>query len=266
MEFYKYERENLLTIGEAAKSIGVTRRMILNYEARGLVQPDVKEGTSGNRYYTTDTLTRIRMIRTFQDLGLSLDEIHNYFDGETDLQPLIFRLEKMRDELNLSIEKLRARLETDEPRISVVELQEQSVYIRTMRAETVDERKAHLRVFIPDAMRRYGSDTSRRMFFIIYPLDDPAQISYCISVPDGSEGEYIEHLARTAALCVTWHGGYDELPAVRERMIAWSRERGIVLDGTCRHVYLEGPAHHKEPSKFITQVMLPFTDWRSGTR
>ena len=117
MEFYKYERENLLTIGEAAKSIGVTRRMILNYEARGLVQPDVKEGTSGNRYYTTDTLTRIRMIRIFQDLGLSLDEIHNYFDGETDLQPLIFRLEKIRDELNLSIEKLRARLETDEPRI-----------------------------------------------------------------------------------------------------------------------------------------------------
>ena len=167
MEFYKYERENLLTIGEAAKSIGVTRRMILNYEARGLVQPDVKEGTSGNRYYTTDTLTRIRMIRIFQDLGLSLDEIRNYFDGETDLQPLIFRLEKIRDELNLSIEKLRARLETDEPRISVVELQEQSVYIRTMRAETVDERKAHLRVFIPDAMRRYGSDTSRRMFFII---------------------------------------------------------------------------------------------------
>ena len=101
--------KNMFTIGEMAKSIGITRKIILNYEAKGLITPDVKDGKNGNRYYTVDTFTKIRTVRILQKLGLSLDEIHAYLDGETDLLPLIRRLEAMRDEINLNIEKLYER-------------------------------------------------------------------------------------------------------------------------------------------------------------
>lgn len=43
------KEKNLFSIGEIAKALGVTRRIILNYEQRGLIQPDIKEGTTGNR-------------------------------------------------------------------------------------------------------------------------------------------------------------------------------------------------------------------------
>lgn len=102
--------KDMFTIGEAAEAIGFTRRIILNYESRGLIKPDIKEGASGNRYYTIDTLTMIRTVRIFQRLGLSLDEIHGYFCGSIDLTKLIIRLETMRDELNLNIEKLYERV------------------------------------------------------------------------------------------------------------------------------------------------------------
>ena len=92
------QRQEMFSIGEIARAVGVTRRMILNYEDRGLICPDVKNGDSGNRYYTIDTFTKIRSIRSLQDLGLSLDEIRGYFDGSVDLLPLIRRLEKLRDE------------------------------------------------------------------------------------------------------------------------------------------------------------------------
>lgn len=36
--------KNMFTIGEMAKSIGITRKIILNYEAKGLITPDVKDG------------------------------------------------------------------------------------------------------------------------------------------------------------------------------------------------------------------------------
>ena len=49
--------KELFSIGDAADFVGITRRIILNYEAHGLVFPDVKEDPSGNRYYTIDTLT-----------------------------------------------------------------------------------------------------------------------------------------------------------------------------------------------------------------
>lgn len=103
------ERQELFTIGEIARRVGVTRRMILNYEERGLVCPDVKKGDAGNRYYTIDTFTKIRNIRTLQDLGLSLDEIRGYYDDSLDLLSIIRRLEKLRDQLNLNIEKLYER-------------------------------------------------------------------------------------------------------------------------------------------------------------
>ena len=61
--------KELFSIGDAADFVGITRRIILNYEAHGLVFPDVKEEPSGNRYYTIDTLTKIRTIRSLQNLG-----------------------------------------------------------------------------------------------------------------------------------------------------------------------------------------------------
>lgn len=89
---------NLFTIGEVAQAVGVTRRILLHYEECGLVQPDVKDGPTGNRYYSIDTFVKIRTIRIFQNLGLSLNEIRGYFDDSVDLPQLIGRLETLRDE------------------------------------------------------------------------------------------------------------------------------------------------------------------------
>ena len=77
------DNKNLFSIGEIAKAVGVTRKTILNYEVKGLITPDKKEGNTGNRYYTIDTFTQIRTIRVFQNLGLSLDEIREYFNDNS---------------------------------------------------------------------------------------------------------------------------------------------------------------------------------------
>ena len=99
---------NLFSIGEVARALGVTRRTILYYEECGLIQPDVKDGPTGNRYYSIDTFVKIRTIRIFQNLGLSLNEIRGYFDDSVDLPQLIGRLATLHDELDRHIEKLRA--------------------------------------------------------------------------------------------------------------------------------------------------------------
>lgn len=251
-----FPKAQLLSIGEVAGALGLTRRMILNYEDRGLIAPDVKEGIAGNRYYTTDTLTRIRSIRIFQKLGLSLDEIRAYFADETDLVPLIARLEAMRDELNLSIEKLRVRLVDtgDAPRRVI--LPDVTVYARTMRAGTVEARMAQLRDVIPAAMRQYGSDTGRRMFFTEFPLHNPSLSTYCIAVPSGSTGEHVRILPAQPALLCTLRGDYAGLPAMHARLRDAAAEMQLPTRGICRHIYIEGPAQHRDPDKFITQVAL----------
>lgn len=251
------DKNRLMSIGEAAKSLGITRRIILNYEDKGLLPPDKKDGATGNRYYTPDSVSRIRTIRILQNLGLSLDEINAYYNGTTDLEPLIARLETLRDEINLNIEKLKERIKGENDfEIRTMTIPAQTIYCNTIRATTVEEKKDHLRDAFHLALKKYGSDTSKRMFFIQFPLDDPDLVSYCVAIIPGSQGENIIELPEEKALCIFYHGDYDSLPNIREKIISYAQENNIALKGICRHIYLEGPPQHKEPEKFITQVAV----------
>lgn len=256
------EDKKLMTIGEIAKSIGITRRIIINYEQHNLIQADTRgENKSGYRYYSMDTLVRIRTIRTFQNLGLSLEEIRKYLDGSTDLLPILERLEKLRDEINLSIEKVRERInDSDKANVMITALPQQTVYCTTMRDDTIKERTEHLRDIAYIAISYHGTDLSKRMYFIEYPMDDVNLITYCASIPTGSKGKNVINLSEKRALSLYHHGGYEELPAVREVIVQYAKEHQIELDNVCRHTYLEGPPHHKDPRNFITMVSIPLKE------
>lgn len=247
----------LMSIGEAAKVLGITRRIILNYEEKGLLPADKKDGSTGNRYYTVDSVSRMRTIRILQNLGLSLDEIYAYYNGSTDLAPLITRLETLRNELNLNIEKLKERIKTENDfDIRLVTIPAQTIYRQTLWAETVEEKAEHLREIVLNAIRKHGSDTSKRMFFIEYSFEEPNRISYCTAVSPDSNGENIIVLPDVQALSIFYHGSYESIPAVKEQLIAYAKENHMELQGICRHIYLEGPPQHKDPNKFITQVAV----------
>ena len=248
----------LMSIGEVAKSLHITRRMILNYEDKGILLPDVKTGSGGNRYYTPETLTRIRAIRRLQTLGISLDEIKLYFEDAADLRDIIARLETLRDELNLCIEKLQLRVRENSNEAPIIRtIPSQTVYVYRCPSPTVEDRMEIFRDVIPAAMRQYGTDSAKRMYFIDYPIDEPNDINFCVAVPDGSKGPYVQDWPEEKALCIFFHEDYDEIPEVRERLVAYARQQGLKLKGTCRNTYLEGPPHHKDKSKFVTQVALP---------
>ena len=115
----KKERD-LFSIGEVARALNITRRAILYYEEFGLIRPDVKDGATGNRYYTIDTFVKLRTIRILQNLGLSLSDVLGYFDGDFALAPLIRRLEAQRDELDRHIESLRERSGAEPPQVKLI--------------------------------------------------------------------------------------------------------------------------------------------------
>jgi len=108
-----------------------------------------------------------------------------------------------------------------------------------------------------EAMRAYGTDTTRRMYFIEYSISAPLEAAFCIAIPPESEGEFVTLLPPTDALSIYHHGAYEDLPAVGRRLLEYAAEHQFSPRGTLRHIYLEGPPQHKDPSKFITQVVLP---------
>lgn len=248
----------MLTIGEVAKIIGITRRIIINYEDHGLIQSDTRgEFGSGYRYYTMDSLVRIHTIRAFQRLGLSLDEIKQYLDDCADLTPALKRLEMMRDELDRNIERIRERMNPGtQTQISITELPGYTAYCRTMRDVSVEDRTNHLRDTAYIAISSYGTDISKRMYFTEGSLKDPELVTYCAAVPAGTVGDGVVQLPPVKALTKYHHGSYNDLPSAREELIAYAKAKGIRLTGVCRSIFLEGPPQHKDPRNFITMVAL----------
>lgn len=247
--------KNLFSIGEVAKAVGITRKTILNYESKGLIKPDKKDGTTGNRYYTIDTFTQIRTIRIFQDLGLSLSEISEYFGGSSDLEPIIKRLETMRDELNLTIEKLKERGTSQGKLVKEITIDPQTIYCRTYNTSSISDKTNLLRDTALEAMKLHGTDTTRRMYFTEHSANAPEEISYCVAVPHESEGEFIKELPKLKAISFFHHGAYEDIPDSRKRLLAYAQEHNIKLSGVFRNLYLEGPPQHKDKSKFITQLI-----------
>ena len=251
---------NLFSIGEVAQAVGVTRRILLHYEECGLVQPDVKEEPAGNRYYTIDTFVKIRTIRIFQSLGLSLREIRGYFDDSLDLPQLIGRLETLRDELDRHIEKLRERSNDAPQQVRHVLLPRQTVYRRVHPATTVAERTALLHATALEGMRLYSTDITQRMYLVESSIERPGEVAFCAAVPPESHGEYVETLPAVPALSLYHHGAYEDLPVVENKLIAYAQEHALTPKGTLRRIYMEGPPQHKDPAKFVTQVALPIEE------
>ena len=234
-----HDKKRLLSIGEAAKALEVTRRMILNYEDKGLILPDQRDGINGNRYYTADTVSRIRSIRILQNLGL----------------------EDLRDEISRNIEKLKEHSKgLNDFEIRQIELPAQTVYCQDLHSTELEDKKEQLRGVFIKAIRQYGSDTTQHMFFTEYNLSNPGDFTCCIAVPPESLGEHLVTLPCQKALCIFYHGAYEGLPVIVKHLCAYANKYQIPLKGTARHLYLEGPPQHKNPENFLTQVAVLVAD------
>ena len=68
-------KAKLLTIGRLARESGINLETVRYYERRGLL-PRPPRTASGYRMFPPDATRRLRFIKRAQDLGFSLDEIH----------------------------------------------------------------------------------------------------------------------------------------------------------------------------------------------
>lgn len=65
-----------MTVGEAAKKMGVTVRTLQYYDREGLLSPSA-ESEGGRRLYTDRDLIRLHQILSLKHLGFSLNDIQN---------------------------------------------------------------------------------------------------------------------------------------------------------------------------------------------
>ena len=252
------DTKNLFKIGEVAKALGLTRRMLINYEELGLVTPAFKNGNQGFRYYSADNMVHIRLIRALQKLGLSLSEIREYFNDTTHLEDQIDRLVLLRNQLDQCIAQLHLRqFEESSQEIYQVTLPEFNAFCRDFKTADLAEKTAQLRQTYIDALKHFPADNENRMCIQI-PAGSDSEGTYIIPVLADAGLKDIRHFPQAAAICIYYRGPYENFPKVHERLMQYALDNNMTPHGYFRNIYMEGPpTHGTNKEAYVTQIALP---------
>lgn len=252
------DTKNLFKMGEVTKALGLTRRMLINYEELGLVTPAFKNGNQGFRYYSADNMVHIRLIRTLQKLGLSLSEIREYFNDTTHLEDQIDRLVLLRNQLDQCIAQLHLRqFEESSQEIYQVTLPEFNAFCRDFKTADLAEKTVQLRYTYIDALKKFPADNENRMCIQV-SLDSDLNGTYIIPVQADASEENIRHFPQAAAICIYYRGPYENFPKVHERLMQYALDNNMTPHGYFRNIYMEGPpTHGTNKEAYVTQIALP---------
>ena len=252
------DTKNLFKMGEVTKALGLTRRMLINYEELGLVTPAFKNENQGFRYYSADNMVHIRLIRTLQKLGLSLSEIREYFNDTTHLEDQIDRLVLLRNQLDQCIAQLHLRqFEESSQEIYQVTLPEFNAFCRDFKTADLAEKTAQLRQTYIDALKHFPADNENRMCIQI-PAGSDSEGTYIIPVLVDAGLKDIRHFPQAAAICIYYRGPYENFPKVHERLMQYALDNNMTPHGYFRNIYMEGPpTHGTNKEAYVTQIALP---------
>ncbi len=253
----------LFQIGEVAKLMGVSRKMILHYEELELLTPAYKDEHSGYRYYCADNLTQIRSIRSLQSLGLSLPEVREYYYDKTNIEAYIKRLTDLRAILDRNIQLLELRAsERGEMIVRRATLPEQICFCRRHTCRDTAEATMALRETYIDAARTGLMQKTGRMF-TVRMNDDPTvlDLMFCIPVDACYDGPERMAFEKTPCICIYYRGPYEGTGNAIDALKRYAGENAVKTAGRSRSVYLEGPPNRgKNADDYITQVAIPICE------
>ena len=140
--------KELFQITEAARACGLSRSTLLRMEEKGLLTPAYITPDSGRRYYDNHNVARIMQIEKFKSMGISNEQIINYFVRGGEAADILATLAERLHDFQRSVEELRLR---------VREKAGMSVQVITLPAVTC-------------IMRRYWGHTSQEKYDAMYAL------------------------------------------------------------------------------------------------
>ena len=271
----------LFKIGEVADALGLTRRILINYEDLGLVTPTVRNEGKGFRYYSADNVVHIRLIRALQNLGLSLPEIRSYIEDNEHLGDQIDHMILLRDQLDRYIAQLRLRqASTLKHEVVSTTLPGFTAFCRDFKSADVAEKTVQLRQTYIDALKHYPVDSANKMctqipiqsaFLTGHSSQNAANGdsgcaresakesgTFIVPVTPTCTGDDIRQFPSVAAICIYYRGPYENFPEIHEQLSEYAQSHDLTPQGFFRNIYMEGPpTHGANKDAYITQVAMP---------
>lgn len=261
----------MLKISDFSKLSHLTIKALRYYEKEDLLKPASIDEWSNYRFYETSQLETAAKIKSYRQLGLSIDEIKAVFSG-ADLKEVLqekvksLTEEKQRIESRLSI--INTILEDKELKYQVTEkvIPKKIVYT----AETVLKTYSDSMQWIPSVGQEClelnpGLKCAEPPYEFCEYLDaehkeTDIRIRHSEAVVSfGKENKHIKFktLLEAKVLSIYHKGAYDQIGEAYAFLMKYAEQNGYKPVGLSRECYIDGIWNKESEEEWLTEIQLP---------
>ena len=262
------ETKKLFQITEAAHACGISRSTLLRMEEKGLLKPAYTAPESGRRYYDNYNIARILQVEKFKAMGLSPEDIADYFLRGGEGADLLSALEKRLHILQRSVEEMRLRTaQTADISVQLMTLPAVTCQMRRCMGATIAEKYASMYDFYGECVRKGCVLSDEPLFTILerqdyldgYISNKSYPYSVCVPVRPEKADEEAVVLPECRVLSVLYYGNYD---GVDQGWLTMGREvkaQGLVPVGFPRVLGIVAPytGREIETRRYCSRFVLP---------
>ncbi len=283
--------KGLYSIGQVGKVCDVSSRTLRYYEEVGLLQPDVINAHNGYRYYNSDSMYRVQVIRYLSDEGFKLEEIRQILE-EDDLLKLrdIFaeKIQKTRqtiDYFKRREESLRAWFElfvegewvqrhgSMTPTAKYVPLERYLCYDSPSSKDMTDENDAYIEASYK-AFSKHGGHAMVDVGGAVYVkfvsfrermMGTAKSVAFMERLQPGSS--YMEHSVLMGGFTAVsgYHiGAVETVKKTYEMLVSWAEEHHFALRGDSYERRIIDAYSVSEKEHYVTELILPVEEDVSG--
>ena len=261
----------MLKIGDFSRLSLTTVKALRFYEKAGILIPASIDPWNGYRFYETAQLERAAKIKSFRQLGLTIEEIKRIFSGEDAKNILSVKAESLRKlqrttELQLSVINFILEEKVMKYQVTVKEIPEKIVCF----SETVLQSYADSMQWIPSVgaeCLRLNPDMkcAEPPYEFCEYLDGEykktnIRIRHSEAVTAvGKESEHIKFKILPAAkvLSIYHKGAYENIGEAYAFLMDYAEKNGYKIAGFARECYIDGIWNKESIDDWLTEVQLP---------
>ena len=261
----------MLKIGEFSKLSLTTVKALRFYEKEGLLIPASVDEWTGYRFYETAQLETAAKIKSYRQLGLSIEEIRSIFSGEDVGRILSERAENLRKlkadtEHQLSVIEFILEGKEMKYQVTVKEIPEMIIY----SSETVLAKYADAMQWIPSvgaeclALNPDLKCAEPPYEFCEYLDGEYRETNVRIRhneavIAFGKENKNIKFrtLPATKVLSIYHKGAYDDIGEAYVYIMEYAEKNGYEIAGLARESYIDGIWNKETVNDWLTEIQLP---------
>ena len=261
----------MLKIGEFSKLSHTTVKALRFYEKEGLLIPASVDEWTGYRLYESSQLETAAKIKSFRQLGLSIDEIKSIFSGEDVMHVLSAKeedLRKLQQKTELQISLINYFMEEKEMKYQVTlkEIPEMIVYTSETELAKYEDAMQWIPSVGEECLRlNPGIKCAEPPYeFCEYPDGEYKETNVRIRHNEavttfGKENERIKFSTLPAAkvLSIYHKGAYDTIGKAYAFIMEYAEKNGYEIAGLARESYIDGIWNKELVSDWLTEVQLP---------